>query len=453
MTVSAPQGGRNKKMGVLVGVMAVLAVALIVMAAFPLRSTEVRTNTVATDAYVFKDPSFSFQLLRALSASMYGGADMGECIETAKRIKEGDWESWCREWTATAERIRGLGDGALAAGHKASAAECYMRAATYFRAAEFYLHGNASDERILQLWQAGRDLYVKSLTLSQVDFEIVSIAYENTTMPGYFYPVDRSGEIRATLILMNGFDGTQEELYDKVQAALRRGYNVLTFEGPGQGEMVRVQHLYFRADWEKVVTPVVDYLENRTDVDTSRIALWGISMGGYLAPRAAAFDHRLTALICDGGVYDIVGGMSMQYMGITNMSKARAEFIDWVTYAPQAANQTFRSVMRNDTNMRWSIEHGMFVFGKGDIPSYMIALAQMNLAGLAAKVACPTLVCDGTNDTAMPGQAMMLFNNLTCEKNYHLFNATDGAGLHCQLGAFYQGNMVKLDWLEGTMRA
>ena len=87
--------------------MAVLVVAVVLLAAFPLKTTETRTNTVAIDAYVFQDPSFQFQFLRALSATTYGGADFGECIGTAKLIREGDFESWCTEWTATAQRISG----------------------------------------------------------------------------------------------------------------------------------------------------------------------------------------------------------------------------------------------------------------------------------------------------------------------------------------------------------
>jgi alpha-beta hydrolase superfamily lysophospholipase len=439
-------------MVLLSGIIAVLTIGLLILAAVPPKTVE-KTVTVASDSYIFKDQSFSFQFLRTLSAAVYGGADFGECIETAKRIREGDMASWCAEWTATADRIKGMGDAALAEGHEASAAECYLRAANYYRAAEFYLHGNSSDPRIVILWQKARDLYVQSLTLSQINYEAVRIPFENTTLPGYFYPADESGAQMATLILLNGFDGDQEELYPTVLAAQRRGYSVLTFEGPGQGEVVRLQHLYFRANWESVVTPVLDYLQNRTDVDRARIALWGISMAGYLAPRAAAFDGRLAALICDGGVYDIVGGMAMQFAEPgTNMTKARQDFINWLTYMPGQADQFFQGMMENSTNMRWSIEHGRYVFGQNSTHSYMLALAQMSMGGLAGRIACPTLVCDGTNDTAMPrGQAMMLYSNLTCVKEYHLFTATDGAGLHCQLGAMFQGNMVKLDWLERNM--
>lgn len=456
MTEGQRSSHRSKFSYLMIVTVALLVVTVLILAAIAVQPVKEKSNTVTIpiDSYVFKDQSFSFQFLRALSASQYSGADFGECIETAKKIKEGNFESWTEEWTATAERIKSLGDAALANGHNASAAECYLRAANYFRTAEFYLHGNPNDARIPYLWGESRDMFVKSLTLSGVNFESVNIAYENTTLPGYFFKVDESGKDRATLILMNGFDGTQEELYPTALMAMKRGYNVLTFDGPGQGEVLRMQNLTFRPDWEKVITPVIDHLLTRSDVDRDRIAIWGLSMGGYLAPRAAAFDHRLAALIADGGVYDITGGSAQEFMPNETMQNAKMMFIGDMMQKPSYYNAWFRDMMANSTNMRWSLEHGMYAFGKSTPVDYYVALSYMSMEGLAGNITCPTLVCDGTNDTAMPrGQAMMLFSNLTCPRTYHLFNSTDGAGLHCQLGAALQGNMVKLDWLENVMPA
>ena len=96
------------------------------------------------------------------------------------------------------------------------------------------------------------------------------------------------------------------QLYTSAAApALERGYNCLTFEGPGQGGVIRKQNIPFRYDWEKVITPVLDYAFSRDKtVDPNRIALMGISMGGYLAARAAAFEDRIAACVLYNGVYD-----------------------------------------------------------------------------------------------------------------------------------------------------
>ncbi|GJM72653.1 hypothetical protein HMSSN036_48690 [Paenibacillus macerans] len=102
---------------------------------------------------VFNDQTFSFELLRTLSYAPYGGADIGECLSTAYRIKEGDFESWYTEWYKTAERIQALADDSLKRGNQISAKEFYMRASNYYRTAEFFLHGAPSDPRILETWE------------------------------------------------------------------------------------------------------------------------------------------------------------------------------------------------------------------------------------------------------------------------------------------------------------
>ncbi len=101
-------------------------------------------------------------------------------------------------------------------------------------------------------------------------------------------------------------DGTAEELYfANGAAALARGYNVLAFDGPGQGTSLIQRGLTMRADWESVITPVLDFVLSRADVDGDRVALIGLSLGAYLAPRAASEEHRLAACVCDCSAYDL----------------------------------------------------------------------------------------------------------------------------------------------------
>ncbi|WP_231476614.1 hypothetical protein [Methanoculleus sp. MH98A] len=99
---------------------------------------------------MFTDREFAFEFQRTLGASYSGEADIGECLATASRIKEGDFESWYCEWKKTADNFRAAGDESLAAGHRVTAMEAYYRAATYYRTAEFFLHGNGTDPRIVE---------------------------------------------------------------------------------------------------------------------------------------------------------------------------------------------------------------------------------------------------------------------------------------------------------------
>ena len=257
----------------------------------------------------FQDQNFSFEFLRVLVESIHEGSDINECFATAARIREGDYESWHREWNHTAVRIHQIAENCLAGGHLVSARQAFLRACNYYRCAEFFMHMQIgkTDARAMDTYQKSVTCFRQAIPLFPFPCEQVSIPYEGTSLPGYFYRVDPAASPRPTLLIHGGYDSTAEEQYfETVPDALARGYNCLVFEGPGQGSVIRCQHLPFRPDWENVVTPVLDYVLTRPEIDPQRIALLGKSLGGLLAPRAAAFEHRLAACIAVDGVYALI---------------------------------------------------------------------------------------------------------------------------------------------------
>ncbi len=405
--------------------------------------------------FVFTDPEFAFELQRTLGATYAGEADIGECLATASRITEGDFESWYSEWNRTAETFRRAGDESLATGHRVTAMEAYYRAATYYRTAEFFLHGNPADPRIVETWEKSRETFRDALALDIVPYEIVAIPYENTTLPGYFYKVDGSGRPRPLLIVQTGFDGCQEELHPYAKEGARRGYNVLTFEGPGQGEVIRVQHIPFRHDWENVIRPVVDYAVSRPDVDEDRIALWGVSLGGYLAPRGAAYEPRITALVADAGTYDVGQTLlaNLQNSGGMDANLTEVELQEWLQTDPVEFNSAMRTAMAHDTGIRWMNENGMFVFDARSPAQFWAKWMDFSLVGIAEEIRCPTLVCAGAADHLDPdgAQAKALYDHLTCERELLVFSDDYGAGSHCQFGAFAQSFAARFDWLDERM--
>ena len=180
-----------------------------------------------------EDMSFAFEFIRNLGFMYYGGSDLGEMIVTSDKIKVGDLESWFKEWDELGRAILGNADASLEAGHNESARSAYLRASTYFRMAEFYLHGNPSDPRILSTSRASQKAYAEAARLTGPTWEPVQIPYEGTTLPGYFYKVDDSGKPRPTVLFHGGYDSSLEELfYFGAAAAVRRGYNCLTWDGP-----------------------------------------------------------------------------------------------------------------------------------------------------------------------------------------------------------------------------
>ncbi|WP_445169249.1 alpha/beta hydrolase family protein [Mycolicibacterium sp. Dal123E01] len=396
------------------------------------------------------DTSFWYETLRVLGAVAYGGADIGEVLVTAQAITAGDYDSWYDQWLATADRIAAEADKAHAAGHFVSARDGLLRASNYYRSADFYLHGNPQDPRVSHSYTRARDCFIDAAALLDSPVEPIEIPYEGTVLHGYFYRAHSTDEPRPTLIMHSGFDGTCEEMHFMgAAAAQERGYNVVTFDGPGQPAALHFDGLVFRTDWERVITPVLDWTLQRPGVDQDKVALFGASMGGVLAPRAAAYEHRLAACIAFDGVYD---------MGLTvtqRIPAPRAE-VEAVLRAESApdVDAMIDQLMTTDPNIRWAATHGQYAMGVDSPRAFFASYLDYTLAdGIAEQITCPTLVCEAATDIFFDGQPQLLFDHLTCPKTLLTFTEAEGAGAHCQAGAARLAYARIYDWLDDTLAA
>ena len=391
---------------------------------------------------------FWYETKRAFGASSYGASEFGEVMATVNRITSGDYDSWYNEWNAIAGRVFSEGEAQLAAGHRISARDSYLRAATYFRASEFFLHGNPDDPRIYDAYKKSVSAYKVCCGLYDPPILPVEIPYENTTLPGYFHRVDDSDTRRPLFIMHSGFDGSAEELHSEgARAGIERGYNVLTFDGPGQYGPIHRERLPFRPDWEHVVTPVVDFACTLPGVDPKRIALMGVSLGGYLAPRAAAFEKRISALIANDGVYDYgvanLGPIALRQRAATEAAINAQE-------APEVDRKLEEAIKVSPT-AAWALTHGMFVTGTSTPRAYVASTFAYHLRdGIAEKISCPTLVLDAEEDMFFKGQPEELYDHLTCPKTLMRFTTAEGAGAHCQVGAHRLAFGRIYDWLDET---
>jgi alpha-beta hydrolase superfamily lysophospholipase len=397
------------------------------------------------------DTSFWFETLRVLGATPYGGADIGEVLATAQAIEPGDYDSWYDEWLGTADRIGAEAEKAHAAGHLVSARDGLLRASNYYRSADFYLHGNPDDPRIRHAYTRARDCFVAAAALFDPPVEPIEIPYEDTVLHGYFYPAlgrDGTAGPTPTIIMHSGFDGTCEEMhYLGAAAAQERGYHVVTFDGPGQPAALHFDGLVFRSDWERVVTPVLDWVLDRPDVDADRVALLGASMGGLLAPRAAAFEHRLAACIAFDGVYD----MGLTAAGWMPGSRSDIEAVLRADSAPEA-DAMIAQLMASNPNIRWAATHGQYAMGADSPRALFASFLDYTLAeGIAEQITCPTLVCEAASDIFFEGQPRLLFDHLTCPKTLLDFTEAEGAGAHCQAGAQRLAFARIYDWLDDTL--
>lgn len=393
------------------------------------------------DQFIFKDPSFIYQLIRTVGYTYEKGADIGESISTAKEISDGNFDSWYQAWIKTANRIETVAKTAEKNKNSVTARNAFLRASNYYRTAGFYMDAPADRAKSLSSYRLSKENFLKAIFYIPY-VEVVSIPYEKTTLPGYFI---RSEKPNAPLVIVNtGFDGTAEELFLEVGTALHeRGYNCLLVEGPGQGSVLRQQHFSFRPDWEKVVTPIVDFAERLPNINKNKIALMGISMGGYLAPRAAAFEPRIKALIANGGVYDF---------GAAVYKTLPPELIKLLDKDPTAFNKEIDTEMKKNTTARWFYENGMWTFQVNSPSELIKKIRDYSLKDVAQNIKMPTLVIDSESDFFMKGQAKALYEHLSGPKTFLLFTKQQSAQSHCQMSATAISNEMILDWLDKTLR-
>lgn len=381
--------------------------------------------------FLFDDESQSFEALRAAGYAYAAGADLGEILVTCRNIPEGDDDAWSTQWAATAARIEGLAHESLTAGHRVSAREAFLRASNYYRAADFYRRVDPdNDAESLRLHRASVDTFDKATSLFDTPVRALEIPYEDTTLPGYLFLADDSGEERPTILFHGGYDSTlQEDYYVLVPAALRRGYNVICFDGPGQGDNLR-KGMKFRPDWEAAVTPVVDTALTIPEVDGDHLVLIGMSLGGYLAARAAAFEHRVAACVLYDGVFDC--GPSF------------AALASKVASTPGG----LEAILANDTGTRWLVNNAWWVMGESTMDGLVKVFTEYTLENVVQNITCPTLVLDGENDQFAKGQPDKVYAGLTCEKEIIHFPEDEGGGEHCQTGALFLFHQKTFDWID-----
>jgi hypothetical protein len=395
----------------------------------------------------FKHDDFEFMMELALGATYHRGADIGECLSTAARIKDGDAESWYSEWKSTGDRIAEAARGSEQAGRRVSAREAWLRAASYYDTATFFLDATDDPERMKPTWELHRAAWEGFARNHDPEIERASIPYENTELEGWLMRAGGPGEQRPLLILNNGSDGPISAMWLQGAAGgLARGYDCLTFDGPGQGAALWRQGLHFRPDWEAVITPVVDFALGLDGVDPERIALLGVSQGGYWVPRAVAFEHRIAAAVADPGVWDV--GRSWHDHLPKSMEKQLAEGesdkfnrgMDWGT--------------RFSKSTRGSLAFRMRPFGKETPFDVYKALEEYKMDGVAERIECPILITDPENEQFWPGDPKQLYEAVaTPEASKALvpFTAAEGADGHCEPRALGVRDQRIFDWLDSVL--
>ena len=244
------------------------------------------------------------------------GVDYGDVVRLSESI--GSWAQWLPRWCEVAEEHADLARSWETAGHLRSAGEAWNRAALCFHFGRFltthdeaaYLAASAQAVHARRRSLALLDPTAERLYVGLPPSRMVAILRR----PAYGGPPP-------LVILLPGLDSTKEEFQTWEEIFLTRGLATLSVDGPGQGEG-GYGGAPMRADYEAAVGAVLDRLEGRDDLDLERVALIGVSLGGYYAARAAAYEPRVTAVVSVGGPFDL----AECWEGLPPMTRDKAEF-------------------------------------------------------------------------------------------------------------------------------
>lgn len=315
----------------------------------------------------------------SVNLSIEMGARMGEiaemCAPLTEAAKAPDAEgtrAFRESWERMADRLAGLAQDDLARGRTLSAAGKLMRAANYMIIAErMQAHGA---EGRLALYRRHLATFYQALAMGGTGAHRVEIPYAGKHLAGIFVPAEGVAGPQPLLVQVNGFDSTKEmRLMAQLPGILaKRGIASLVLDQPGTGEALRLQDIVARHDAEHWATPVYEWLAARPDVDAARIGMEGVSLGGYYAPRAVAFEPRYACGVSWGANHDW-----------RDVQKRRLE-------------------REGDFPVPHYWAHACWVFGARDIDDFMQKAEHMHLDGVLDRIRVPFLVTHGKHDTQIP---------------------------------------------------
>ena len=316
------------------------------------------------------------------------------------------YNGWCAAWSARAAHHEQLGREALKGGHELTAGECLQRAGLYYHFASFlFVHDLPQMKNAHMKGVACRHA---ALPLLRPAGERVEIPYRGGTLPGILRK-PAGAEKPPVVVMAVGLDSTKEEGDAYEAPFLARGLATLMFDGPGQGESQ--YDFAIRGDYEVPVKAVVDYVETRKDLDSSRVGMWGVSLGGYYAPRAVAFEKRIKACIALGGPFNF----GTAWDGL-----------------PELTREAFR--VRSHARTQEEAKKNA---------------ATLSLEGIAQNIACPIFIVNGRLDRIVPAaDAERLAREV--KGPVELMMIEDGN--HIATNRAYRWRSQSADWMAEQLR-
>ncbi len=360
-----------------------------------------------------KKQLFNFQLNRPYS---FGYARFEDLKEVGQKIKT--FKDWKREMLRLAE--------------KAVSEDRLMNAAFYYRAAEFYTKSNDPEKDIL--YNKFIELFYK--TFERDVIEKHKVPYEDSFLSALRIP--SSDKNKGTIVIHGGFDSFIEEFYSMMKYFSNSGYDVIGFEGPGQGATLRKYNIPISIEWEKPTKAILDYFQ------LENVTMIGISMGGWFCLRAAAFENRIKRVITTGHAIDYMKSMPPIFRKI---------HIWCMEHWPNFMNQMAIMKFENKNNMAsWVVDHLKFITKKTKPLEALDLYLQLNEENIhSERVKQDVLILTSRNDHFIPFK--MLAMQVKALKNAEsitskVFTKEEHAENHCQIGNIGLSLDVMIKWIK-----
>jgi dienelactone hydrolase len=368
----------------------------------------------------------------AVNLALGMGGSIGDIDDASRELRplaknrdDASAEKFFTAWTGLGAKLKRLAEADEARGQLLSAGAKYRRAFIYYIQAERMQRPDFAPRQ--GAFREALECFALFVKLTKQNCRRVEIPYLNTALPALLVGAQGGNGNTPCMVHFDGLDVTKEIIYllGVPDALAKRGIATLVVDNPGVGESLRLKGLHNGPDAEAPAKAAVDFLQSAPGIDRERIGMMALSLGGYHAPRAAAFEPRFKCCVAWGANYDWGETQRRRY-------EAREQRLPVPHY--------------------W--DHVAWVFGKSSVEEVLEVSAKLSLKGVLHQIKCPILVVHGENDRQIPlSQAKQLVADCVSSPKAELYVHTlaDGGAEHCGIDNVALTREVMTDWIAETL--
>lgn len=367
-----------------------------------------------------KESNFNYQLNRAI---MWDGGRLEDIQKVASKITNSEtWKKYL-----------------IQIGDEAYNQQRIENAIAYYRMSEFFMYDGDPDKK--KYYKLASDMFYSyySEYFKRGIVERLNVPYEDVSLP--VMHAKAVGKSKDVILLHGGNDSYFEELFFPMLYLAENGYEVYLFEGPGQGGVMRLQNKHFTYKWEKPVRAILDYLK------LDEVTIVGASLGGMLAPRAAAFDKRIKRVVA----WSILPNFLEVLIGTQpKLLQKIVKFLLKIKCSP-IINLVLRKKSKKDELIKWGLNHGMYAYEAKSPYEYLVKMNKYQIINIGDKIDQDMLIIGATHDHFI--NYKLVGKEINCLTNVKsltvkIFTEKQNAAAHCNVGNAKLVFDTIMNWIE-----